>query len=99
LASVIMDPRTQIDFNKAKGAIPARTDIDVSLLDACAQVTSASLKLNDAGGTAVPTFAGTHAANASVVGAATDAITVFFNSNMTATDGATALADAIAAAK
>jgi glucose/mannose transport system substrate-binding protein len=47
----------------------------------------------------VPTFAGTHAANASVVGAATDAITGFFNSDMTAEAGATALADAIMAAK
>jgi glucose/mannose transport system substrate-binding protein len=68
-------------------------------MDACAQATSASLASNDAAGTAVPTFAGTHAANAAIVGAATDAITGFFNSDMTAADGATALADAIAAAK
>ena len=68
-------------------------------MDACAQETSAALAANDAGGTAVPTFAGTHAANAAVVGAATDAITEFFNSDMTAVKGATALADAIAATK
>ena len=73
--------------------------MDVSLLDACAQVTSASLKLNDAAGTTVPTFAGTHAANAAVVGAATDAITAFFNSDQTPEEAATALADAIAAAR
>ena len=99
LASAIMDPAVQIAFNQAKGAIPARTDIDLSAMDACAQETSAAFKANDAGGTAVPTFAGTHAANAAVVGAATDAITGFFNSTMTAAEGATALADAIAAAK
>jgi glucose/mannose transport system substrate-binding protein len=99
LASAIMDPAVQIAFNQAKGAIPARTDIDLSGMDACAQATSASLASNDAGGTAVPTFAGTHAANAAIVGAATDAITGFFNSDMSAADGATALADAIAAAK
>ena len=99
LASAIMDPAVQISFNLAKGAIPARTDIDLSALDACAQATSASLASNDTGGTAVPTFAGTHAANATIVGAATDAITGFFNSDMAAADGATALADAIAAAK
>lgn len=99
LASAIMDKEVQIAFNQAKGAIPARTDIDLSAMDACAQATSASLASNDAAGGAVPTFAGTHAANASVVGAATDAITGFFNSDMSAADGATTLADAIAAAK
>jgi glucose/mannose transport system substrate-binding protein len=99
LAPAIMDPAVQIAFNQAKGAIPARIDIDLSAMDACAQETSASLGSNDAGGTAVPTFAGTHAANAAVVGAATDAITGFFNSEMTAAEGATALADAIAATK
>jgi glucose/mannose transport system substrate-binding protein len=99
LASAIMDKDVQVAFNKAKGAIPARNDVDMTALDACAQATSAAMAANDAGGTAVPTFAGTHAANASVVGAATDAITGFFNSDMTAEAGATALADAIMAAK
>ena len=61
-------------------------------MDSCAQATSTALAANDAGGTAVPTFAGTHAANASVVGAATDAITAFFNSEQTPEAAATALA-------
>ena len=99
LASAIMDPAVQIAFNQAKGAIPARTDIDLSALDACAQATSASLTINDGAGTALPTFAGTHAANAAVVGAATDAITGFFNSDQSPEDAATTLADAIAAAQ
>ncbi len=99
LASAIMDKDVQVAFNKAKGAIPARTDVDLSSMDTCAQETSASLAANDAGGTAVPTFAGTHAANASVVGAATDAITEFFNSDLTPEEGAAALADAILAVK
>ena len=47
----------------------------------------------------LPTFAGTHAANGAVVGAATDAITEFFNSDLTAEEGAAALADAILAAR
>ena len=98
LASAIMDPEVQIAFNQAKGAIPARTDLDLSAMDACAQQTSQALAANDAGGTALPTFAGTHAANAAVVGAATDAITLFFNSEMSADEGAASLADAIAAA-
>ena len=99
LASAIMDKDVQIGFNKAKGAIPARTDIDLSSMDACALATSVALAANDAAGTAVPPFAGTPAANAAVAGAATDAITGFFNSDMTAEKGATALADAIMAAK
>ena len=99
LASAIMDKDVQVAFNQAKGAIPARNDVAMAALDACAQATSAAMAANDAGGTAVPTFAGTHAANASVVGAATDAITGFFNSDMTAEDGTAALADAIMAAK
>jgi glucose/mannose transport system substrate-binding protein len=99
LASAIMDKEVQVAFNQAKGAIPARIDIDLTAMDACAQATSAALAANDASGTAVPTFAGTHAANAAVVGAATDAITEFFNSDLTAEEGAAELADAILAAK
>jgi glucose/mannose transport system substrate-binding protein len=94
-----MDKDVQLAFNLAKGAIPARTDMDLQAMDACAQATSASLAANDAGGTAVPTFAGTHAANAAILGAATDAITGFFNSDQSPADGASALADAIAAAR
>ena len=99
LASAIMDPAVQVAFNQAKGAIPARIDVDLSAMDACAQDTSKMLAVTDMLGKAVPTFAGTHAANSSVVGAATDAITGFFNSDMTAEEGASALADAIMAAK
>ena len=99
LASAIMDPAVQIAFNTAKGAIPARTDIDVSGLDACAQATSAAFAANDTGGTAVPTFAGTHAAPANVVGAATDAVTEFFNSDMSAAEGAKLFADSVIAAE
>ncbi len=99
LASAIMDKDVQIAFNKAKGAIPARNDVDMSGLDACAQATAKDLAQADAAGTAVPTFAGTHAANAAIVGAATDAITEFFNSDETAQEGAATLADAILAAK
>lgn len=99
LAKAIMDPDVQVKFNLAKGAIPARMDIDLKAMDSCAQATSASLSSNDKGGTAVPTFAGTHAANAAVVSAATDAITEFFNSAKTGAEGAALLADAIADAK
>ena len=99
LASAIMNKDVQVAFNKVKAATPARTDADMSGLVACAQATAADLAAADAAVTAVPTFAGTHAANATIVGAATDAITGFFNSDMTADARATVLADAIMAAK
>lgn len=95
LASAIMDPDVQVAFNKAKGAIPARVDADMSALDACAQATAADFSTSDTAGTAVPTFAGTHAAQASVVGAATDVITEFFNTDMTPEEAADQLADAV----
>ena len=98
LATAIMSPEVQIAFNQAKGAIPARTDLDMTALDSCAQETAASFASNDTAGTAVPTFAGTHAAPANIVGAATDAVTEFMNSDMSPTDGAALLADSIAAA-
>jgi len=95
LASAIMDPEVQVAFNQAKGAIPARTDADFSALDACAQATAAEFSASDTAGTAVPTFAGTHAAQASVVGAATDVITEFFNTDMTPEEAAEQLAEAV----
>ena len=95
LASAIMDADTQVAFNQAKGAIPARSDVDLSAMDACAQSTAAAFIETDKAGTAVPTFAGTHAAQASVVGAATDVVTEFFNTDMSPDEAATLLAEAI----
>jgi glucose/mannose transport system substrate-binding protein len=37
LAKVMLDPATQIEFNKKKGSIPVRTDVDTSSMDICAQ--------------------------------------------------------------
>ena len=37
LAEVLLDPETQIAFNKKKGSIPVRLDVDVSSMDVCAQ--------------------------------------------------------------
>lgn len=99
LASAIMDRDVQIKFNQAKGSIPARMDANIAQLDECAQATAASFGHNDAKGTAVPTFAGTHAAKAAVVGAASDVITDFFNSDMSPEDGAAYLAEAVTLAK
>lgn len=37
LIQVLLDPATQIEFNKKKGSIPVRMDVDVSSMDTCAQ--------------------------------------------------------------
>jgi glucose/mannose transport system substrate-binding protein len=37
LAKLLLDPATQIEFNKKKGSIPVRTDVDTSSMDICAQ--------------------------------------------------------------
>ena len=44
LESLMLDPATQIAFNTKKGSVPARTDLDVSSMDACAQKGVALLK-------------------------------------------------------
>jgi glucose/mannose transport system substrate-binding protein len=44
LASVIVQPATQLAFSKLKGSIPVRTDVDASQLDACAQKGLAVMK-------------------------------------------------------
>ena len=40
----MLDPAVQIAFNSKKGSVPARTDLDVSSMDACAQKGVALLK-------------------------------------------------------
>jgi glucose/mannose transport system substrate-binding protein len=44
LASVMVAPNTQLEFNKLKGSIPVRTDIDAKQMDVCAQMGIAVIK-------------------------------------------------------
>jgi glucose/mannose transport system substrate-binding protein len=44
LAEALIDPTTQLEFNKKKGSIPVRLDVDVSSMDACAQKSHAVVK-------------------------------------------------------
>lgn len=43
-AKVLLTPSTQIDFNKLKGSIPIRSDVDTSSMDICAQAGVAIMK-------------------------------------------------------
>ena len=44
LAKVLLTPNTQLDFNKLKGSIPIRSDVDTSSMDICAQAGMAIMK-------------------------------------------------------
>ena len=44
LAELMLAPETQIEFNKKKGSVPVRLDLDVSSMDVCAQKGMAALK-------------------------------------------------------
>lgn len=44
LAKVLMTPSTQLEFNKLKGSIPIRVDVDTSSMDICAQAGMAIMK-------------------------------------------------------
>ncbi len=44
LVEVLIDPTSQLEFSKKKGSIPARMDVDVSLMDVCAQKSHAVVK-------------------------------------------------------
>jgi glucose/mannose transport system substrate-binding protein len=44
LVQVLLDPESQIEFNKRKGSIPVRMDVDVSSMDTCAQRAHAVVK-------------------------------------------------------
>ena len=44
LAKVMLAPATQLEFNKLKGSIPIRADVDTSSMDICAQAGMAIMK-------------------------------------------------------
>jgi glucose/mannose transport system substrate-binding protein len=47
LATVMLDPETQVAFNTVKGSVPIRADIDTSSLDVCAKAGLEKLKSPD----------------------------------------------------
>lgn len=79
LASAILSPTFQIAFNKVKGSVPARTDLDVSELDACGQQGTADLAAASASGNLFGSMAHGHANPAAVKAAIYDVVTAHFN--------------------
>jgi glucose/mannose transport system substrate-binding protein len=99
LASAIMSPSFQIAFNKVKGSVPARTDVDGSELDACGQQGMKDLAEASKNGTLFGSMAHGHAAPAAVKVATYDVITAHFNGEMDSKTAAAELAKAVEGAK
>ena len=100
LASAIEEPSFQIAFNKVKGSVPARTDIDDSAFDDCAKKGMAELAAASSGGTLFGSLAHGHGAPAAVKNAVYDVVTRHLNGDIASSDEAVqALIDAVAAAK
>ncbi|MGL4495326.1 MAG: ABC transporter substrate-binding protein [Beijerinckiaceae bacterium] len=78
LAKIMLDPVTQIEFSKKKGSLPARLDLDVSGLDACAQK---GMKLVQEKTVQLPADA--MLAPPATMGAIEDVISQFWNTGMT----------------
>ncbi|MBI1773885.1 MAG: carbohydrate ABC transporter substrate-binding protein [Proteobacteria bacterium] len=74
LAKVLVDPETQLKFAEKKGSVPVRLDLNVSSLDACAQI---SMKM--AADPARQTPAMELLTPASVTGALEDVISEYWN--------------------
>ena len=99
MAAAIMDPSFQIAFNKVKGSVPSRTDIDPSQFDACAQKGMADLKYANATGGLVGSMAHGHAQPAAIKNAVFDVVTNHFNGEFDADEAVEELLNAIDAAK
>ena len=77
---VLIDPTSQIEFNKKKGSIPVRMDVDVSSMDACAQKAHAVLAEQETRSEAMELLA-----TPNFSGAIQDAVTQYWNTpSMTA---------------
>ena len=99
LASAIMAPAFQVAFNKVKGSVPARTDVDGSSLDACGQQGMKDLAEASKNGTLFGSMAHGHAAPAAVKNATYDVITAHFNGEYDSKTAAAELAKAVEGAK
>ncbi|MGX8012923.1 ABC transporter substrate-binding protein [Mesorhizobium sp. ORM8.1] len=101
LASLILSPDFQTVFNQAKGSIPARLDIDLSKgFNPCQQLSQKDLQASIKEGTLVRSMAHNMTVPQKMRGAIMDAITEFVATpDMSAQDGANAMADAAEAQK
>ncbi|WP_010483391.1 ABC transporter substrate-binding protein [Pseudomonas sp. S9] len=79
LAEIVMGKEFQAIFNKNKGSIPVRQDMDMSSFDSCAQASMKDFKEAAGNGGLQPSLAHGMAASSYVQGAVFDVVTNFFN--------------------
>ena len=94
LAKAIMSPEFQVAFNKVKGSVPARTDVDGSELDACGQKAMAELKAANDAGNLFGSMAHGYAVPAAVKNAIFDVVTAQLNGEY---DSETAVSELVSA--
>jgi glucose/mannose transport system substrate-binding protein len=100
LAHLIMSKDFQVIFNKAKGSIPARLDIDLTGFNPCQIKCQKDLEEAIKEGTLVRSFAHNMTILQKYRGAAMEVITNFVNTpNLSAADAAKQMADAVDAQK
>ncbi len=99
LASAILSPSFQIAFNKVKGSVPARTDVDGSDLDACGQQGMKDLAAAASSGKLFGSMAHGHAAPAAVKNAVYDVVTAHFNGEYDSATAVQELVDAVSIAQ
>ncbi|HEX2891415.1 ABC transporter substrate-binding protein [Vineibacter terrae] len=100
LASLILSPDFQKVFNKAKGSIPARLDIDLADFNPCQQMAQRDLQSSIKGGTLVRTMAHNMTVLQKYRGAMLEVITQFTNNpKTTAKQAAEQLAETVEAQK
>lgn len=99
LAELIVGETFQVEFNKNKGSIPVRTDIDMAQFDACAQTSAADMASASAGGSLLPSYAHGMALRGAPAGAITDVVTTHFNSDMSSDEAVKRLVQAVANAR
>jgi glucose/mannose transport system substrate-binding protein len=81
MAELMMSPDVQIAFNKKKGSVPVRLDVDVSSMDECAQKGMAELRDPKK---QIPSI--NFISSPDLVGATRDVITQFWNTPAMTTD-------------
>jgi len=97
LARLIMEPKFQETFNLNKGSIPVRQGMNETPFDSCAKLSMADFSGTAKSGDLVPSFAHGMATTSSALGAISDVVTNFFNSEQTAEVAVDKLANAVKA--
>lgn len=99
MASDIESPDFQSSFNVVKGSVPARTDVPDTAFDDCGKKGIKDLAEANSSGKLFGSMAHGYAVPAAVKNAMYDVITRHFNGELDSKAAATALAEAVAAAK